>query len=604
MEFTIFSLDGLIVILLDGLFYASWVFTVSLGLTLIYGVMRILNIAHGSLYALGAYAAASSLNFYLSGEWPPGFKSLAEKMELYFDTASLSPQFRYILWLLLSMVLIYFFTRLITSKVYINLLKALAAVVIAIGAVFLAIKFLLPLTNQEALPESLAFFSLPLLNQLSLPETMPYYVYQVSVCILALVLVVVLVRFVANVYVANAWLVLLLTLGLMTAASFFLLPFFPEAFSLQLPLLMTEVPITLPYFSIGVFIIVLVFIQLMTSEFLNGALRALVGVLIALGTAVITTSLLLPLAKNLPPPTLLSSGVYMATMTSIIIAVACALLAAISTIQFLLLCIIRTSSKLYTRLLDVYLLLLVLGFYLAGRFPEASSYLVLFIAALTIGIVFGILVERGALRFMHQHNEVVMVLVTYAIFLILEDIIKLIWGVDSYYAYQPYNLLGSVDIYGVPYSNYEFLRIAIALLSGIIVWWGLNKTRQGKQLLAVIHDREMSQAFGVNVTGVFAFTFVVGAFLAALAGAFTAPAGATSLGIGVEVIVLAFAVVVIGGLGSIQGALIGALMVGLARAAAVHLFPEAELFVIYSIMAIVLVMRPRGLFALREGRKI
>ncbi len=597
-------MDQFIVISLDGLFYASWVFTVSLGLTLIYGVMRILNIAHGSFYALGAYAAASSLNFYLSGKWPPGFKNLAEKMELYFDTASLSPQFRYILWLLLSMVLIYFFTRLITSKVYINLLKALAAVVIAIGAVFLAIKFVLPLTNLETLPESLAFFSLPLLNQLGLPETMLYYVYQVSICILALVLAVVLVRFVASIRSASAWLVLLLTLGLMTAASFFLLPFIPESLSLQLPLLLTEIPITLPYFGIGVFLIVLVFIQLMTSEFSNGALRVLVGILIALGTAIITTNLLLPLTKNLPPPTLLASGFYLVAVASTVIAVACALLAAINTIQFLLLCIIKTSSKLYTRLLDVYLILLILGFYLAGRFPEASSYLVLFIAALTIGIVFGILVERGVLRFMHQHNEVVMVLVTYAIFLILEDFIKLIWGVDSYSAYQPYNLLGSVDIYGVPYSNYEFLRVVIAILSGIIVWWGLHRTRQGKQLIAVIHDREMSQAFGVNVTGVFAFTFVVGAFLAALAGAFAAPAGATSLGIGVEVIVLAFAVAVIGGLGSIQGAFIGALMVGLARAASVHLLPEAELFVIYSIMAIVLIMRPRGLFALREGRKI
>ena len=214
------------------------------------------------------------------------------------------------------------------------------------------------------------------------------------------------------------------------------------------------------------------------------------------------------------------------------------------------------------------------------------------------------MVERGALRFIQQKDEVIMVLVTYAIFLILGDVIKLIWGVNSYNANQPYTLLGSINIYDIPYNNYEFLRLGIALLSGIAVWWGLNKTKQGKQLAAVVHDREMSKAFGINVTNVFTFTFVIGSFLAALAGALAAPTGVTTLGIGVEVIVVAFAVAVIGGLGSIQGAFIGALIVGFARATAVHLYPEVELFVIYGVMALVLAVRPQGLFALREGRKI
>ena len=205
---------------------------------------------------------------------------------------------------------------------------------------------------------------------------------------------------------------------------------------------------------------------------------------------------------------------------------------------------------------------------------------------------------------MQQHDEVVMILVTYAIFLILGDVIKLIWGVNSYNAYQPYRLLGSVSIYDVPYSNYEFLRVAIALLSGMAVWWGINGTRRGKQLIAVVHDREMSKAFGINVAGIFTTTFVIGSFLAALAGAIAVPGGVTTLGIGVEVIVVAFAVAVIGGLGSIQGAFIGAIIVGMTRAAAVHLYPELELFVIYGVMALVLAIRPQGLFALREGRKI
>ena len=123
-------------------------------------------------------------------------------------------------------------------------------------------------------------------------------------------------------------------------------------------------------------------------------------------------------------------------------------------------------------------------------------------------------------------------------------------------------------------------------------------------LLAVIYDREVSQAMGINVTGIFLATFIVGSFLGALGGAYQAPAISVQPGIGVEVIVLAFAVVVIGGMGSIPGALIGSLVVGVARAFAVHQQPVLELFVIYMIMAIVLIVRPQGLFAPAKARKI
>ncbi len=585
-------------ILLDGLFYAAWVFTVSLGLTLIYGVMRILNIAHGSFYALGAYGAASSLNFYFTGEWPPGLKTLAEKVELYFDAASLSLQFRYVSLLLLAIVLTYLFTKLITSRYYLRVLKALATLPLAIGYILLEIKFLWPLLIQDT-----TFFRFPLfgITQSALYETILSYVYPVAICFLTLALIVVLIRFATNIRTLSALLVLLLTLGLTVALNFFLLPLFPETLSLSLPLTSGTL-VQLPYLGIGVFAMVLIIASVLTAQIKTRGLRFWTGLLVALGTAYTIDALLLLLPDL--PLTLLFKSIYLAMFASLILAVVCALLAFINVLKFIILSFIRTKSKLYTHLLDTYLILLVAGFYLAGRFPEASSYLILFIAALTVGIVLGILVERGALRFMQQHDEVVMVLVTYAIFLILEDVIKLIWGVNSYYAYQPYQLLGSVNIYDILYSNYEFLRVAIALLSGIAVWWGLNKTRQGKQLIAVIHDREMSQAFGINVAGIFTFTFVVGTFLAALAGALAVPAGVTALGIGVEVIVVAFAVVVIGGLGSIQGAFIGALIVGFARAAAVHIYPPAELFVIYGVMALVLIIRPRGLFSLREGRKI
>jgi branched-chain amino acid transport system permease protein len=132
----------------------------------------------------------------------------------------------------------------------------------------------------------------------------------------------------------------------------------------------------------------------------------------------------------------------------------------------------------------------------------------------------------------------------------------------------------------------------------------LHRTREGKLLLAVIHDREVSAAMGINVSRFYLATFTAGAVLAALGGALTAPIIAVSPGIGVEVIVLSFAVVVIGGLGSLGGAALGALMVGLLRSVAVRYWPEGELFVIYLVMAGVLILRPKGLFSQPEARRI
>ncbi len=245
-----------------------------------------------------------------------------------------------------------------------------------------------------------------------------------------------------------------------------------------------------------------------------------------------------------------------------------------------------------------------IGFYFAQGYAPWLSYGVLFVAAIGVGLLFGVIIERGVLRLMYGRDEVVMILVTYAVFLVLEDVIKLVWGVDPYFAFQPYVLLGRVDIFGLTYNIYDFVIVGIAIAAGTGVWWGLNRTHAGKLLIAVIHDREMSMAFGINVTAVFTVTFILGAILAALGGAFTAPRISVTPGIGVEVIVLAFAVSVIGGLGSIGGAMIGAVLIGFVRVASVHLLPEVEIFVIYGVMALVLAVRPYGLFAPHEARKI
>jgi branched-chain amino acid transport system permease protein len=259
------------------------------------------------------------------------------------------------------------------------------------------------------------------------------------------------------------------------------------------------------------------------------------------------------------------------------------------------------------------------SFYAIGAYSAASlvgwwfnsaggnpylSYLLLVGAALVAGLVVGFLVEFSLLRRMYGRDEILMVIVTYALLLILEDATKMVWGVDPYFTFQPYGLLGRTSFSGLTFANYDLILVLVSLLIGCALWAILNLTHKGKLLRAVIHDREVAVAMGVNVKAMFAVTFAVGATLGALAGALTAPAISVSPGIGVEVIVLAFAVVVVGGMGSIGGAAAGAVLVGLTRAMAVHLAPELELFVIYSVMSLVLSVRPQGLFGRTLARKI
>jgi branched-chain amino acid transport system permease protein len=244
------------------------------------------------------------------------------------------------------------------------------------------------------------------------------------------------------------------------------------------------------------------------------------------------------------------------------------------------------------------------GKWLSGGHAPLGSYLMLAVAALAVGLVLGPLIERGLLRLVYGRDEVVTLLVTYALFLVLEDVVKQVWGVESYYVTEPYGLLGNVDFGTLSYPVYSFVVIFVAVAIGLGLRWGIYGTKYGKLLIAVIHDREMSAAMGIDVGRMFLLTFTLGATLAAVGGAITMPTVSVVPGMGVEVIVLAFAVVVIGGLGSMPGAALGAILVGLVRSAAVHWAPQLELFSIYVAMALVLAVRPRGLFVAPEARKI
>lgn len=246
----------------------------------------------------------------------------------------------------------------------------------------------------------------------------------------------------------------------------------------------------------------------------------------------------------------------------------------------------------------------LVGWFASMQLAPELSIVAMLLAAVAVAAFVAPLCERGLLRVFYGRDEVLLVLVTFALFLILEDVTKLVWGVNPLYVSEPYMLFGTVDIGVLSYVGYDFMLVLVAIVVGYGVWWSLNRTRVGKLVLAVIHSEEIASSMGVNVSRIYTLAFAAGIFLAALGGALTAPMISVQPGVSVGVIIVSFAVVIIGGLGSIPGAAVGALIVGIARSSAVHLMPVAELFSIYLVMAIVLMFRPEGLFQRIQARKI
>jgi len=239
----------------------------------------------------------------------------------------------------------------------------------------------------------------------------------------------------------------------------------------------------------------------------------------------------------------------------------------------------------------------------AGANPYLT-YAMLLVGPLVVGLVAGPLIERLFLRRIYAADMHIQLLLTFAIFLVLEDLIKLLWGTAPLFASEPYMLLGQFEVGGITYSWYQVCLIAFAVLFGGVLAWAVRATRIGKIVVAVITDREVSQAVGINVDRIFTVAFTLGALCAALGGALIAPTIAVVPGFALDATVLAFAVIAIGGMGSLEGAALGSLIVGLLRSVAVHTVPEVDLVAIYLAMIMVLIVRPEGLFGQLEVRRI
>ncbi len=224
-----------------------------------------------------------------------------------------------------------------------------------------------------------------------------------------------------------------------------------------------------------------------------------------------------------------------------------------------------------------------------------ALFLAVLIAAGAVLALIGPPIER-LLRPVYDRDEAFQLLLTFALVLMIQDAIRFIWGATPLQLGNLYMVYGRVAVAGVAFPAYNLLVIAASLAVAVSLGWFLQRTNTGRLLRATAEDRETAQALGVDVGRMYALVFTLGTALGTLGGALVAPSSAASLDMAVELVVEAFAVVVIGGLGSMRGALAGALIVGLMRAGAVALYPEAEILAIYLVVVLVLVARPAGLF--------
>jgi branched-chain amino acid transport system permease protein len=262
--------------------------------------------------------------------------------------------------------------------------------------------------------------------------------------------------------------------------------------------------------------------------------------------------------------------------------------------------------------------LYMIGAYLMAAIAQAtgSFWIALPLAVVATAIV-GMLLEITLLRRLYQRDHLIQVLATFAVILIANEVIRLIFGPQPVMLNAPPALSGPVELLpGLSYSSYRLLIIGVGFAVAVLLYILVTKTRTGMLVRAGASNREMATAMGVNIKALFTVVFGVGAALCAIAGAMLGPILAVQVGMGESILILAFVVIVIGGIGSIRGALVGSLLVGLVdtigRAFLPMLFreflpptyasnlgPAVASILIYLLMAVVLFWKPQGLFPAR-----
>jgi branched-chain amino acid transport system permease protein len=265
--------------------------------------------------------------------------------------------------------------------------------------------------------------------------------------------------------------------------------------------------------------------------------------------------------------------------------------------------------------------LYMVGAYLAAAAVAASGSFVVGVLAAVIGTAaIGALLEITVLRHLYTRDHLSQVLATFALILIANEAVRMVWGDQPVLLNPPEALSGPVEIEmfgaGFSYPAFRLLIIAVGAAVAFLLYVTVTRTRLGMWVRAGASNREMTEALGINVKRLFTIVFAAGAGLCALAGAMLGPLLAVQVGMGESILILAFVVIVIGGIGSIRGALVGSLLVGvvdtLGRAllpwllksflpgeVAANLGPALAAILIYLLMAAVLFWRPAGLFPAR-----
>jgi branched-chain amino acid transport system permease protein len=249
--------------------------------------------------------------------------------------------------------------------------------------------------------------------------------------------------------------------------------------------------------------------------------------------------------------------------------------------------------------------LFMLGAYVALSAARlAPETTVGFVGALAAGAAVlalaGVAIEMGLLRRIYRAAHEFQLLLTFGLVFVIGDLVKLVWGREDHAAPMPSVLTGASEAFGVVFPTYRMFLIAVGVLVAIGLWWLLNRTRWGVLVRAATMDRDMLGALGTDTRKLFTGVFALGAALAGLGGALAAPVVAVGPGLHAQVIIDAFVVVVIGGMGSLAGAFVASLVVGIVNAFGVLAFPSLAVVITFALMALVLIVRPWGLFGKPE----
>lgn len=223
----------------------------------------------------------------------------------------------------------------------------------------------------------------------------------------------------------------------------------------------------------------------------------------------------------------------------------------------------------------------------------------LVIAALVVGLI-GTVIEMGIIRRVYDRSVLDHLIVTFALVLIISDLTRTIWGSSSQTVRTPSSLAMNVDLLGLSYPAYRLFVIVVGFVAMGIFWYAVQRTYLGQLVRATASDRDMAAMLGVNVPRLYTGVFFIGSFLAGIGGGLTAPLQAFTPALGEQVIISAFIVVVIGGLGSFVGAFVGAIFIGLLQSFGVLIASGIGQLLPFLAMILVLIFRPEGIFGGEE----